>query len=242
MSIRRYVGAVLPLFIALLAASHAPADIIVQYTFPTQTGAGVETGVGYNPTTVHPNLDLTFDMAVKDTAGTITIEISNPTPNYSTQPVLRVDADGNTGGTTSLERLGNAVANNKYFEFKIRIPTGYNLDLSSLDFVAARGGAGVPRGWGLKTSASGLAAGDAFVRWADITTVRATWTSVPVNLSGSAFQDLTGDVTFRFYVYSPGDGSTMEFDNITLNGALTPEPTTLALLGLGALGLLRRRG
>ena len=57
---------------------------------------------------------------------------------------------------------------------------------------------------------------------------------------------MTDTLTFRIYVYSPANGSTIEFDDITIWGEVfelevIPEPGTLSLLALGVLGLLRRR-
>jgi len=207
---------------------------LLEYTFPTAGGAGVETHSSLSPTTVALGLNPSFNMAVRDTAGTITLGTENPTPNYATQPVLRVDPDGNS---TS---LAQAIANNKYFVFALQPDLNYELDLLQLEFLTARGGAGTPRGWGLRSSADGYAA---TIAGADITTVRPTWSSITVPLPASYFEGITGPVTFRMYLYSPADGSTIEFDNVRLIGeaTLVPEPATMSLLALGALALVRRR-
>lgn len=227
------------LWVCLLAAAASRLGLaapitLLEYTFPTAGGAGVETHSSLNPTTVALGLDPAFNMAVRDTAGTITIGTENPTPNYSTQPVLRVDPDGSSSS------LAQAITNNKYFVFALQPALNYELDLLQLEFLTARGGAGTPRGWGLRSSADGYAS---TIAGADITTVRATWSSITVPLPTAYFEDITGPVTFRMYVYSPGDGSTIEFDNIRLTGeaTLVPEPATVSLLALGALALARRR-
>ena len=43
------------------------------------------------------------------------------------------------------------------------------------------------------------------------------------------------------YDHADGDGSRARFMGVILDGTAVPEPSSLALLGLGALGLLRRR-
>lgn len=55
-------------------------------------------------------------------------------------------------------------------------------------------------------------------------------------------QGLTGDVIFRIYAKGAGSGGGgFAVDNVILNGIVTPEPATIALLGLGSLTLLRRK-
>ena len=70
-----------------------------------------------------------------------------------------------------------------------------------------------------------------------------------INLSGPTYQNLTAPLTFRIYDYNPansgGAGPDDGFSNLLLTGTVTavPEPTTLAILGIGGLALigLRRR-
>jgi len=66
-----------------------------------------------------------------------------------------------------------------------------------------------------------------------------------IDLSGASFQNLTAAIEFRIYVMNSvtatNDG-VARLDNITLNGTIVPEPSSLALVGsLGVLALLRRR-
>lgn len=61
-----------------------------------------------------------------------------------------------------------------------------------------------------------------------------------LDLTDPMFQELS-EATFRMYVYSPSSGSTIEFDNIRINGVI-PEPGTLAMaLAAAAMVLCRRR-
>jgi hypothetical protein len=54
---------------------------------------------------------------------------------------------------------------------------------------------------------------------------------------------LTGTVDFRIYARDATGGGILAIDNVILNGttAQIPEPTTICLLGLGALSLIRRK-
>jgi len=218
----------------LVVAPAAQADIILQFTFPTADGVGVETGPGLNPTTVHPNLNASVLMAIRDTSNKVTLGTENPTPNYATQPVLRVNPDGNANSAAA------AVTNGVFFSFSLEPEAGYVLNLTSLEFKAARGGASVPRGWVVRSSLDAYAAD---IGTADIPSQRPNWTNYSLDLSGALYQNISGPVTFRFYVYSPAAGSTIEFDDITLNGTAVPEPAAWTLLATGLLvvGLLRKR-
>jgi hypothetical protein len=66
---------------------------------------------------------------------------------------------------------------------------------------------------------------------------------ISINLSAAAFQELTSPIEFRLSISTPGTGQSLEFDNVTLNGAVTPvpEPAALALAGAAAAGWLVRR-
>ena len=125
-----------------------------------------------------------------------------------------------------------AVTNNKYFQFQVTPATA--VDLTSLSFKVARGGASTPRGWVVRSSIDGF--------FSDlgtnlVPTVTPTLTSESVSL-GSSFQNLNTAVTFRIYAFTPASGSGLFFDDISLSGSasVVPEPGTLALLALGIAG------
>lgn len=203
--------------IALCIVSNAHADMLLQYTFPT-TGGG-ETGPGLDPVYVHPDLDTAVLMAIRDTSNKITMAVETPTPSYASQPVLRVDPDGNATSAAA------AIANGVYFSFSLQPDSGYWLNLTNLTFNAGRGGASTPRGWALRSSLDGFAA---TIAGADIPTQRPNWTAYDVDLSAPIFQNVTDPITFRFYVYSTNDGATMEFDDLVLNGSIQPVPEPAA--------------
>jgi hypothetical protein len=204
--------------------------VLLRYTFPTTAAA--ETGPGFGPTTVAPLLDASYEMAVKDTAGNITIEISNPGASYAT-PVLRVDPNGNSAS------LVEAVANDKYFEFSLAPLPDAALNLAGLEFDVACGGGGT-RGWGLFSSVDGFLNA---IATSTIPTLRPNFTHVIADLRTPQFQDLAGPITFRMYVFSGNTGATVEFDNFELVGMAVPEPATvsLALSALLGLAVWRRR-
>ena len=66
-----------------------------------------------------------------------------------------------------------------------------------------------------------------------------------VSLSDPAFQNLTSatTVTFRIYGFDNLDisGNINRLDNLVVNGTVIPEPATVLLSAIGALGLLRRK-
>lgn len=208
----------------------AGVGALAQWTFPTLNGT--EAGAGFQATLVAPNV---LAGNVSATGSTLTALIENPGTSYATQPVLRVQpTDGNTSLTT-------AVAQGKFFEFSVT-GSGALLDLTSIEFDAGRGGASEARGWGLASSLDNFAT--ILGTDATIDTVRPNFTHYTVQLDPNVFTDIAG-VTFRMYVFSPGNGSTVEFDNITVNGIAhaIPEPASamLGLLGVAGLALRRRR-
>lgn len=217
-----------------LAVLPDPPVELVRFNFDTLAGRGasniapeiVDSGIVSNP-----SLSINPAVVGGSNGSDLTFEISNQ--GYATDAILRVFPAGNTNETA-------ATANDGYFEFTVEADGGASLDLHSLVFDAARGGGGT-RGWGVRTSADGFLS---LLDTDTIPTQRPTFTQFTVDLSDAMFQGVGDPLTFRVYVFSPGDGSTVEFDNLRLVGSLTsvPEPAT-ATLGLMALGgmMLRRR-
>jgi hypothetical protein len=133
-----------------------------------------------------------------------------------------------------------ATTHDVYFGFTVTPGIEASMDLTSLTFNTSRGGGSTPRGFVVRSSADNFASNLASL---DVPTQRPTFTPVTVELSGPQFQNVFGPLTFRIYAYSPASGSTIEFDDITLNGTVTviPEPGFLCVAGLGAMTLLARR-
>jgi hypothetical protein len=121
--------------------------------------------------------------------------------------------------------LPTAILNTNWFSFDLTVGSNVtDLDLTSLEFNAARGGGATPRGYGVCVTTPTTT--DEEVRGAtDVQTVRPTWDPQNVELlSVASLQNLTAGqvVTFTIPCYSPATGSSLEFDDITVKGNVTP--------------------
>jgi len=138
---------------------------------------------------------------------------------YSSGPVLQVSS-------ASVD-FATATANQAWFTFTLTVGTNVtDLDLSNLTFNGARGGGSTPRGYGVyvttPTTTDELVQGTT-----DFTTVRPTWSAQNISLTGlTSLQNLTAgqQVTFKIAVYTPATGSSVEFDDITIKGNVSPGP------------------
>jgi len=209
-----------------------------------------ETTPAFNPTVVAAGVSAT---AILDPAASVGLEISSAATTPTNAPFLRLDPQAGAVDPNA------SVTGNKYFQFSIMAAAFRDLDLSSLTFNVARGGAGTPRGFFLRTSADNFVGTvpvigvPAFTPNAvnpignDITTARPAYTAATADLSGAPFQNVqnqpSSTLTFRIYTYAPAAGNSVDFDDITVNGTVTPipEPATAGLLLGGSLALLARR-
>lgn len=122
-----------------------------------------------------------------------------------------------------------------YFSFSLAVESGYALDVTSLTFMDMRSANG-PNDWTVRYSLNNV----------DFTTmgqgsINDSWTLTTAN--SSVPQDVTGNLYVRIYGATAIATSGMRFiDAVELNGTVSavPEPGSLALLGLGGLGLWRR--
>lgn len=158
------------------------------------------------------------------------------------QPVLRLSR---TAGSASLE---SALTGSSYFSITLT-PTA-PLSFTSLTFNAARGGASANRGLAVFSNVAGFDVGSAssftqsdallyVEHLPEQRTFEPASAFFAVDLSGAAFQNVATPATFYFYTFTPGDGSSLEIDNIVFNQV--PEPSVLLLGGMSLLALLRRR-
>jgi hypothetical protein len=167
---------------------------------------------------------------------------STLTLNGSVVPVLALAPINDSTNLTT------ALANQSWFTFNLTVGSGVgDLDLTSLTFNAARGGAGTPRGYGLLVTTP-TTSNESVQGATDLTTARPNSVLQSIDLSGiGSLQNLVSGqvVTFEIPIYSPASSSTVIFDDLTVNGNLTvvPEPAviSLAALGAGALMVLLRR-
>ena len=216
-------GCVMLCLLAPVANGIAQAGIISQYAFTgatlNRTATTVATNVTAGDITDAPKVNNNATVVLARTTGV----------GYSTEPVLSV-ARANFNESS--------VPENVYFTFNIAPNTGYELDLGSLTFNAARGGGATPRTYDVRTSLDGFAT--SLTGIVELLTARPTFTPVSVNLSGAQFQNLTSPLTFQVRIFTPTVSQNIDFDDITINGEVAPEPTAISLFALAGCWLFQR--
>jgi hypothetical protein len=121
--------------------------------------------------------------------------------------------------------LATALLNQTWFTFTNTVGSGVtDLDLTSLSLYAGRGGAAAPRGFAVYVTTPTTI--DELVQGAtDVPTVRPEYTLFNVSLTGlSSLQNLTAgqQVIFKIVFYAPAAASSLEFDDITVKGDVSP--------------------
>jgi hypothetical protein len=142
----------------------------------------------------------------------------NSALGYSTAPVLSLNFK--VAGTD----LAAAIANANQFTFSLTAGSNVtDLDLTSLTFNAARGGSGTPRGYGVFVTTP-TTTSEQVQAATDLATARPAWSPQSISLTNASLQNLTAGqvVTFTIPCYSPAAGSSLEFDDITVSGNVTP--------------------
>ena len=158
----------------------------------------------------------------------------------STATVGMFVADANVLGV-----VGKYTASD-YFQFAVSPDAGYELALASLSFRASATWFGA--GTQVRSSIDNFTANIFSVPMLRGYSGTSNLQSFSADLSGAAFQNLTGSTTFRIYTTEAVDESAV-YDDLTLAGSVVPisapvpEPETYALMlaGLGVLGWARRR-
>jgi hypothetical protein len=218
----------LALFVAFVFAGSARADIVAQWAFGGSTGETTTTlgtgslsgrvnnasqGIlGWEATNYDPNVtakNASLSDSIPPSANDMEDYIEDPPtgPLYGF-PILRIEPGGNSNDPNE------AMTKDKYFQFSVSANAGFNLNLSTLEFDAARGGAATPRGYVVLSSVDGYTS---VVDQQDVPTVRNVLTHFSIDLSGAQYQGLS-TVTFRIYTYTPGGGRSVEYSNVTING------------------------
>jgi autotransporter-associated beta strand protein len=201
-------GSILGALAAFAFPRSTLADILDQYTFgPDGSTPGVLT-----PTTVGLNLSATSISADPGLA----LDLTNPAVQPPSTPYLR------TNPTVLSTTPDAAVSNQADFKFTLTADPGFLLNLTSLNFDVMRGGGSTPRGYVVRSSVDNFAT---TLGTADVLTVRPTFTAVAIDLSGSIFQNLP-TITFKIYSYTTGTGSSLDYDNVTVNGVTMTIPVT----------------
>jgi hypothetical protein len=234
---------VFSLALGLLAAIafSSQAAIIAQYNFDAANGVA---------TTVNSNVTAQ-DITQTNAGPNMTVDYAPVSPAYPT-PILR---SATVAANPTNDEAG-AVTAGTYFSFTITPAPGSAMTLTGISFDSARGGAATPRSWYTFSSVKGFNNGSeiasaiessarpAFSHYDETSTVGGTVPLATGSLNLAAdpsYANLTSPVTFRFYVSAPSSGQSIDFDNLTINGTTTPEPATIGLAAVGALGLLARR-
>jgi hypothetical protein len=125
---------------------------------------------------------------------------------------------------TGATNAATAVSNNSFFQFSITPNAGYELDLSELAFQVATASPGAPNnGYVVRSSVDGFSSD---LESGPIPTDYPTYTSITVNLSGSGFQNLLSQTTFRIYTWldAAEPNPAAAYDNIVLRGTVVPVP------------------
>lgn len=127
---------------------------------------------------------------------------------YTSSPVLQA-----TGSTS--RPVGHR-ADSDSFSFTITPAPGATVDLTSLAFSVARGGAGT-RGFEVTSSVDGFVS--ALLSVGTVATQRPTWTSYSADLT--SLPATSGPITLRVYFHTNSGTATLEFDGFQLDGDLT---------------------
>lgn len=151
------------------------------------------------------------------TNGSLTSFNVNQTLGYASDPAYTAFRSA-----AAATNIADAITNNSYFSVTVTPASGYTMNLTSLTFTAARGGASTPRGYGVRSSIDSYASS---LGTADLATQRTTWTNVSIDLTGASFQGI-GAITFRIYIYAPINTVSVDLDTIALNGTMVAPATS----------------
>ncbi len=181
-----------------------------------------------------------------------------PNPNAASRFSFTNNVVGGVNASDNFALFTGSLNPAKYYEVTVAPQAGYSIDINTIAFTIQRSGTGI-RSYAVRSSLDGFSAnlsasispanvnlgvgpGDEF-RWLlDATTSAQNGSLVTL---GASFDLLLSPVTYRFYGWNAeGTGGTFSIDNVAFSGvsSVVPEPTTLALVAIGAgAALLRRR-
>ncbi len=175
----------------------APTPSTLAFRFNTLNPDTVDPAFTVSAITAGPGVGL-FTNAATDVAA------------YATTPVLKIQPAAST--TTTIDA---AVTAGCYIEFTVNRADGAAWDPQRVRLKAAKGGSGI-RGFDLRSSVDNYAAsiiGGAV----EVPTTRPTWSQYD---SAMSLGTVTGPVTFRIFVFSRDNASSVEFDDIEMDLAV----------------------
>lgn len=167
-------------------------------------------------------------------AGLIDATRGNPAPSISVDTV-QIDGGSNAAAVTA----------NDYFTFTITPAGGYSLNLANLsvDYANYTNDGTFPAvSFFLRSSVNSFSSNIGSTVNV-LASSNGAFANTIFSLSGAGFQNVSGPIEFRLYVQdglSDADRGIL-FDNIILNGTAIPEPSTYAMIGVGAALLIGAR-
>ena len=169
------------------------------------------------------SLEDNFDPTTVDASIVGAIVTNNLLTSLTRGPVSGYPTDvASAGPTSGATSAALAVTTGSYFYISLTPITGKKMSLVDLTFNAARGGAATPRGYQVRSSADDFATS---LGGADLSTQRPDFTAVTIDLSGAAFQNVTGTITFNIYIYGPSTTTVVDWDALTINGTVADAGT-----------------
>ena len=235
-----------PIAGAVILTTASNAAVLAQYNFtgtvdttsvtqPNSTGSDLGIGV----------LGDEFSASAGDQG------ISSTTPS-NTSPASAAGPHRFVRSNSTTTTAADAFTANDYFKFTLTPNATFLVNLTDLFFdYAGTGTSGTPAVANIASFFVRSSAANNFTTDVGTTVSSGQLTGTnfqrqTISLTGANFQNLTGLIEFRIYVFNSINAGTSvaRLDNITLNGDIAPipEPGSLALVGsLGVLALLRRR-
>lgn len=211
------------LVLSIASARNAAAAPLIQFNFTSSVTGASSTAENVSATAIAA-------IGITLTSETLTSPIVvNDSGAAAVMPILRVQ----NINSTSID------ASSEWIQFTLTPDSGWKLDLQDVSFDLGAGGSSA-RYLRAQYSFDGVNFTTAGTGNNPAQTNRYSHFSFPLIDEDVANQETASPVTFRFKV-AAGSSTELRVDNLTINGQVVPEPASLALIGLPALGLLRRR-